>query len=200
MSDSGYEERLLSAKIVNATLLDIRPIFFGEEGNDDSFLEVYGHNMPNIRDKNLPENFILKKIGSDIVEERGEYNNLEFMAMIKMTSKPFSESFEIKQYQDVEREKIEVIKSFKNNAFAWKQNRISDKDFSKELEILVMTDIINVAGIEPNTYGEYDFTIPDWIKNLVDFWSRNAISDKEFMNAIEYILELQLDKRQYSYN
>jgi len=200
LSDSGYEERLLSAKIVNVTLLDPNPIFFGEEGNDDSFLEIYGHNMPNIRDKNLPENFILKKIGSDIVEERGEYNNLEFMAMIKMTSKPFSESFEIKQYHDVEIEKIEAIKSFKNNAFAWKQNRISDDDFSKEIEFLVMENIINVAGIAPYTFGEYDFTLPDWMKNLVAFWSNNAISDKEFMNAIEYILELQLDKRLYSYN
>jgi len=200
MSDNGKQENLLSAKIVNVTLLDSRPIFFGKEGNDDSFLEIYGHNMPHIRDKNLPENFILKKIGSDIVEERGEYNNLEFMAMIKVISKPFSESFEIKQYPDVEREKIEAIKSFKNNAFAWKQNRISDKDFSKELEILVMVNIINVAGIEPNTFGEYDFTIPDWMKNLVDFWFKNAISDKEFMNAIEYILELQMDKRSYSYN
>ena len=200
LSDNGHDERMLSAKIVNVTLLDPNPIFFGKQGNDDSFLAIYGHDMPFIGFRNLPENFILKKIGTDKIAERGEYNNFEFMAMIKKNAVPFSENFETNLFQDVESEKIEVIKSFKNYAFAWKQNRISDNDFSKELEILVMTNIIKVAGMEANTSGEYDFTVPNWIKNLIGFWSNNAISDKEFMNAIEYILELQMDKRLYSYN
>jgi len=78
------DKRLISAKIINTTLLDPIPFNFGNPANDNSFLEIYGYDAPFALTKNLPQNFILKEIGSDVIEERGEYNNLEFDAMIKM--------------------------------------------------------------------------------------------------------------------
>ena len=32
-------------------------------------------------------------------------------------------------------------------------------------------------------------TIPSWIKNIVVFWGDDKISDIEFINAMEYLIE-----------
>jgi len=198
LSDDGNPSKLLSAKIINSTLLDPIPIFFGKEGNDNSFLDVYDTSMPSQESKNLPVNFTLIKIGTGTTEYRGEYVDSDFMAMIKKLTKPFSENFDTKrmtgkQNENSERTKIEVIKSFKNYAFSWKQDRLSDNDFSNEIKILVEKNLINVTQ-RTDEIGNTDYYVPEWIKNLVDFWVKESISDNEFLTAIEFILELQFDQ------
>ena len=38
----------------------------------------------------------------------------------------------------------------------------------------------------------YEFTLPSWLKNTSKFWISNSITDQEFINAIEYLLEIQV--------
>lgn len=92
--------------------------FIGEPINEKSFLEIFGYNAPFSQSIKLPQNFILKKIGSDIIEERGEYNNLEFEAMIKMIPENKSEN-NSELIGNIEKNKSELIQSFKNNAMTW---------------------------------------------------------------------------------
>jgi len=190
------QKRLLSAKIINTTLLDPKPFYFGNPGNEKSFLEIYGYNAPFALSKKLPENFMLKKIGSDTIEERGEYNNLEFDAMIKMlpNTKPENQlnANEEVQRDNFEKTKSELIKRLKIKALDWGKNKFTDKEFLDEIEILFESRVLEIRGVEQTSFQEFQFIIPQWVKKLISFWSENSISDQEFFNALEYVLELQL--------
>jgi len=204
LSNEDRHGWILSAKIINSTLSSPLPIFFGNPINDESFLEVYGYDAPHGRTKNLPENFILKKIGTDVVEERGEYNNLEFMAMIKIIEKTSSdfEDFSSMQVEDSinEKKKNELLKSFKNNAFAWKNNAQNNHDFLNEIKTLMEFRIIQLPNLEVEFFEEYTFIIPNWFKKVVGYWIEDDISDIEFINGIKFILESQLNEQINSYN
>ena len=198
ISGSIYEKskRLFSAKIINTALLDPLPFYFGNPANDDSFFEIYGFKSPAAKIMNLPENFILKKIGSDSIEERGEYNIPDFDAMIKMIPKTKTEN-QLGATDDAT--KSILMKILKNKAFAWGENEITNKEFINEIEILFESRFIEIEGAEQGAFQEYHFTIPQWVKKLVDFWSEESISDQEFISAIEYVLELEISKKDIPY-
>jgi len=183
-------KRLLSAQIVNTALLDPLPFYFGNPANVDSFLEIYGFKAPASKIKNLPENFILKKLGSDTIEARGEYNIPEFDAMIKMIPKTKPEN-QLDVIDDAT--KSILMKNLKNKALAWSENKITNKEFVNEIEILFESRFIEIEGVEQGTFQEIQFIIPQWVKKLVNFWFENSISDQEFINALEYLLEVKLD-------
>ena len=192
LSNDEKYKKLLSAKIINTTLLDPLPIYFGEPVNENSFLEIYGYDAPTARIKKLPQNFMLKKIGSEPIEARGEYNNLDFNGMIKMIPniKPENQiDAKIEKQNDNDEITKSVLKKFKNKAIDWKKNKITDNELLDEIEILFESGFIKINGIEQDSFHEYQFRIPQWIKKLVDFWSMNSISDQEFINAIRYVLE-----------
>ena len=47
--------------------------------------------------------------------------------------------------------------------------------------------VLFVLGLSiPNAFGEY---VPDWIKNTAGWWATDAISETEFVNAIEFLVK-----------
>ena len=40
----------------------------------------------------------------------------------------------------------------------------------------------------PNSSGQLDKQIPDWIKNVAGWWGNNEISEKEFLTSLEYMI------------
>ena len=204
ISNNENQKGILSAKIINSTLMDQLPIYFGEPQNDDSFLVIYGFNAPHYLKNNLPNNFILKKIGTEQIEARGEGNNVDFNAIVKIVSEPFSEFNGMPnmmlQEQMEDMTKNEIIKSFKNKAFAWKNDLITTEKLLNEIEILFESRIIEISGVEENTFENHNFNMPNWIKNLVKFWFDGSISNTEFFNAIEFILESQLNTNVLKYD
>lgn len=189
--NNEQNKRLISAKIVNTTLLDPKPFKFGNTGNENSFLEVYGYDAPQTQSKKLPENFLLKSIGSDTIEQRGEYNDLDFDAMIKIIPKTNSDN--TSKIND-ELINSEIIKNFKNKGLVWGKTSVTDKEFLNEIEVLFESGLIEIKGVEQGSFQEHEFIIPKWIEKLVDFWFKNSISDQEFMNAIKYVLESSMEK------
>ena len=149
VSNNEKLKRIISAKIINTTLLDPIPFYFGIPGNENSFLEIYGYDAPHAKTDKLSENFILKKIGSDKIEQRGEYNNLEFKAMVKILPEIRLENpeFSSEDIQIDEDTNLKLIKNFKNKAFSWTQNNISDKEFIDEIEILFESRLIKTDSI-----------------------------------------------------
>jgi len=199
ISNNQKNKRLLSAKIINSTLQDPNPFYVGNPVNDDSFLVVYGYDAPHAQSKILNENFILKKIGSDIIKERGEYNIPDFDAMIKMIPKNQEEFFfdEIQIGKGIE--KLELIQNFKNQAFGWKNNKLTDKEFLKEIEVLFESRVIEIGNIEQDSFQEFGFIIPKWMQITVGFWMKNSISNDEFLNAIEYVLKSNISESMITY-
>ncbi len=195
ISNNQNQKRLFSAKIVKTKLLDPQPFYFGNPVNEKSFLEIYGYDAPYAQPKNLPENFVLKKIGSDIIEQRGEYNIPEFDAMLKLIPDlPI-----LNEFESDEKIETELIKSFKNQARNWEQNSITDERFLQEIEVIFESRVIEIYGIELGAFQEIQFQVPQWLKKLVSFWSDDSISDDEFLNAIEYLLSTNISKNLYSY-
>ncbi len=195
ISNNKKQKNLISAKIINTTLLDPRPFYFGDPGNEKSFLEVYGYDTPSTALIKLPENFMLKKIGSDIIEVRGEYNIPEFDAMLKMISDlPIQNEFESN-----EKIESELIKNFKIQARNWEQNSITNEKFLDEIEIIFESRVIEIYGIEMGSFQEIQFKVPQWMKKLVSFWSNDSISDEEFLNALEYVISSNISKNPDSY-
>jgi len=202
VSNNEKLRRLLSAKIVNSRLLDPLPFYFGNPANENSFLEIYGYDAPLATTKKLPENFMLKKIGSDTIEKRGEYNNLEFDAIIKILPKIKPENLmvdddkkSIDNYEDIN---SELLNNFKNKAREWGEKKLSDEKFIDEIEILFVSGLIEIRGVDQDSFKEIKFVIQPWVKKLVGFWHENSISDHEFINAIEYVLESNIPKNSYN--
>ena len=40
----------------------------------------------------------------------------------------------------------------------------------------------------PNSSGQEDTQIPDWVKNVAGWWANNEISEREFLSGIEYLI------------
>ena len=40
----------------------------------------------------------------------------------------------------------------------------------------------------PNSLAQEEVQLPDWIKNVAGWWSNDMISENEFLNAIEYLV------------
>ncbi len=196
ISNNQNNKRVLSAKIINTTLLDSIPFYFGNPANEKSYLEIYGYDAPFAQSRILHENFLLKTIGSDNITERGEYNNPDFDAMIKMIPEIKQKNQQIDkdkpQMTNNETTESELIKNFKNKSYAWGKNEISNKEFIDEIAILFDSRLIEINGVEQGYFKEIQFFVPQWIKKLVNFWYDNSISEQEFINVIQYILESQI--------
>ena len=164
-------------------------------------MEIYGYDAPFAKTKNLPENFLLKKIGSDTIEERGEYNNLEFDAMIKNLpyTLPKNEIDFNEEIDDSKKTKIELMKIFKNKAFGWSENNLTDDELIHEIEILIESRLVEIEGLDSDSFNEIELIIPQWLKKLVDFWYEGSISEQEFINALQYVLKINIFGNQASY-
>ena len=76
----------------------------------------------------------------------------------------------------------------KKNANWWAQGTITDTDFLKGIEYLVLNDIIKIENVETKNSSSKE--IPSWIRNNADWWSQGLISDTEFINGIKYLIEV----------
>ena len=59
--------------------------------------------------------------------------------------------------------------------------------FNVIMKNLIFTVVIlGVISLVPLTYAE---SVPDWVKNTAGWWSTDAISETEFVNAIEFLIK-----------
>ncbi|MEK0367502.1 MAG: hypothetical protein QQN45_06175, partial [Nitrosopumilus sp.] len=89
----------------------------------------------------------------------------------------------------------------KNNAEWWSQGAIDDETFTNGIQFLISENIINVptgpnvslSEDEKKALEESDevkvLSIPDWIKNNAEWWSQGAITEDDFLTAIEYLVK-----------
>ena len=51
---------------------------------------------------------------------------------------------------------------------------------------LVCTALVLAGLIIPNAFAE---NVPDWVKNTAGWWATDAISETEFVNAVEFLVK-----------
>jgi len=135
-------------------------------------------------------------IGFIVQNTEGEYNHLEFDAMIKVLNNTQpknqldpNDKTELDNFKKI---KSELITSFKSKAHDWINEKLSDEELLDEIETLFESGLLEIGGVEQGSFKEFNFIIPQWIKKLVDFWVENSTTDQEFLNAIEYIFQIQI--------
>jgi len=77
----------------------------------------------------------------------------------------------------------------KNNVQWWADGQVDDQTFVNGIEFMVKEKIINIANIsEPSSQAKEE-KIPDWIKNNAIWWSEGIISENDFINGIEFLVQ-----------
>ena len=78
----------------------------------------------------------------------------------------------------------------KTNAGWWSEDIISNDEFTTSIEYLITNGIIVIPESEEGyTSSELDSEIPPWIKSTASWWSQEAITDTEFVNALQYLIK-----------
>ena len=48
--------------------------------------------------------------------------------------------------------------------------------------------IIGSSILFPNSLAQEDTQVPSWVKNIAEWWADDQVSEKEFLAAIEYLI------------
>jgi len=56
------------------------------------------------------------------------------------------------------------------------------------LVLIILFSLIGSSILIPNSFAQEETKIPNWIKNVAGWWAVNEISEKEFLAAIEYLI------------
>ena len=48
--------------------------------------------------------------------------------------------------------------------------------------------IIGSSILFPNSLAQEDTQVPSWVKNVAEWWADDQVSEKEFLAAIEYLI------------
>lgn len=82
----------------------------------------------------------------------------------------------------------EVIKPILIN---WLSGNISDGFMIDAIQKYVDERLIKIP-FEINEDNVYDITIPSWVKNVGQWWIQSGISDEEFAQCVNYLIEKKL--------
>jgi len=78
----------------------------------------------------------------------------------------------------------------KTNADWWSQDIITNDEFTASIEYLIKNEIIVIPESEQqSSISESAAEIPNWIKFTASAWSQEAITDIEFVNALQYLIQ-----------
>jgi hypothetical protein len=81
----------------------------------------------------------------------------------------------------------------------WASGEISENEFLTAIEYLINNNIILIDFVPCNDEIQSQTTsssksVPDWIKNNANWWSENLISDIDFINGLQYLIEHKIIK------
>ncbi len=96
--------------------------------------------------------------------------------------------------EDIPEPEIQTLKSqyvpiwIKNNAAWWSQELIEDSDFVAGIEYLIQNEIITIQDNQVSASSYSSNEIPEWIKNNAGWWSEDLITEKEFIDGLQWLV------------
>jgi len=96
--------------------------------------------------------------------------------------------------EDLPEPEIQTLKSqhvpiwIKNNANWWSLELIEDSDFVAGLEYLIQNEIVIIPDSAVTTNEITTQEIPSWIKNTAGWWSEDLITEKEFIDGLQWLI------------
>ena len=85
-------------------------------------------------------------------------------------------------------DKISIPVWVKNNAAWWADGKINDKNFLVGVQYLVQNGIITTGSENSNMYKTKSQSIPAWVKNDAEWWADGTISNVQFVQAVQYLI------------
>lgn len=85
----------------------------------------------------------------------------------------------------LENKSLVIPDQIKDNADSWSQGKLSDSDFTKDLEYLVEQKILQI----PNSQTDAEQKIPSWIKATASWWADGKIGNADFVKGIQYLID-----------
>ncbi len=83
----------------------------------------------------------------------------------------------------------------KNNAGWWADGKVDDNTFVNGIEYLIGEKVIAIQTDKSElSDSTISGNIPEWIKNSAKWWSEDLVSDKEFLNALKWMVENSIIK------
>lgn len=81
----------------------------------------------------------------------------------------------------------------KDNARKWHDGTINNVEFSKDIQYLISSGLVNSNGqVKPTDSFEY---IPSWVREVAGWWSQGLVSDNEYVNSIQFLLDQKIIKQ-----
>jgi len=54
--------------------------------------------------------------------------------------------------------------------------------------LIILFSLIGSSILIPNSFAQEETKIPNWVKNIAEWWADDQVSEKEFLAAIEYLI------------
>jgi len=77
----------------------------------------------------------------------------------------------------------------KNNAKWWSDGQIGDSDFVDGIQFMIKEKIINTPNLPEQASETAEEKVPDWIRNNAGWWADGLITEDDFVNGIQYLIE-----------
>jgi plastocyanin len=84
---------------------------------------------------------------------------------------------------------LAILELVRENAEWWAQGAIGDSDFVSEIQYLIKKGIMTIPETVQSTTGDDSQEIPSWIKNNAEWWAQGLITDDDFVEGIQYLVE-----------
>jgi hypothetical protein len=100
-----------------------------------------------------------------------------------------AELAELRKMLEEKEEKTKVPGWIKNNVQWWADGQVDDQTFLNGIEFMVKEKVINIPVLPEQSSDVTEQKIPDWIRNNAIWWSEGVISEDDFVNGIEFLVQ-----------
>ena len=112
----------------------------------------------------------------------------------KLSSQIAAESDVVYKTTTTEKIKLELPIWVKSNAEWWANDAISETEFLRAIEYLIVHKIIILPEIPESKTDSSSAKVPEWVKNNAGWWAKGTINDSDFINGIQYLVSQGLIK------
>jgi hypothetical protein len=100
-----------------------------------------------------------------------------------------AEIAELREMLEKKESKPKVPTWIKNNVQWWADGQVDDETFVSGIGFMVKEKIIDIPTVPESASNESEQKIPDWIRNNAIWWSEGIISEDDFINGIEFLVQ-----------
>ncbi|MDH3678235.1 MAG: hypothetical protein OEQ12_08045 [Nitrosopumilus sp.] len=76
----------------------------------------------------------------------------------------------------------------KSNAKWWASGQLNDNEFASGIKFLIEQDVITITNNESSHTTTSELQTPHWIKNTAGWWADGLVSDTEFVEGLEHLV------------